>query len=224
MKRLCVAVLAVVTLALATTPAEAFGRRKKQCNDGCAPNCAPSCAPQVEVQWVEKTVTVYQKQWAEREETLTVNRVVPREVRVPMTRTVYVPTYENVKQTVTVMRQVPREVEREVTVCHMVSECVVDPCTGCTRTVCRPQTTVQRVRHTVMECVPTAQEVTARVCRMQPTEQKYEVTRIEYETRPEKVTRRVPYCVTVPVEQKVRVPVCVPVAPVCAAPAPAPCY
>src|SRR5262249_39170599 len=174
--------------------------------------CEASCAPAMQIQWVEKKVTCYRPQWQEGEVTCTINRPIPREVVTPVKCGVLVPERTQVKRTMVVCGAVPKEIERDVPVCRMVAECVTDPCTGCTRTVCRPVTTMQRVRCTVMQSVPEQKEITVPVCNWKPVEQTREVRRIVCDWKPETVTRKVSYCTMVPYETTVRVPVCVPVA------------
>src|SRR5438046_253033 len=88
----------VMGVALAPTSAQAFGHR----GDCGAPACTTSCAPPPQIQWVEKTVTCYRPVMRERQVAVTVNRVVPREVIVPVTRTVMVPETRHVQKTIAV--------------------------------------------------------------------------------------------------------------------------
>jgi hypothetical protein len=199
--------LTLLTLTTLAAPADAFGHRRRGCNDGCAPVCAPPPPPQV--QWVEKKVTCYRPEWREREVPCVINRVIPHEEVVPVKRMRMVPEWRDVKQTITVMQPVPREVVQNVTCCRMVPTCVTDPCTGCTRTVCKPETYVQQVKRVVMQCVPRQQEITTRMCSYKPVEETVQCRRIVCEVRKENVTRKERYCVMVPFQTTVKVPVCV---------------
>jgi hypothetical protein len=46
---------------------------------------------------------------------------------------------------------VEKTTEKEVPVTKMVEVCVVDPCTGCKRTECHPETVMQKVKCTTIE-------------------------------------------------------------------------
>lgn len=172
--------------------------------DGCA-TCAPTT-----VAWVDKTVTCLKPEWRERDVTCVVNRVVTREVIVPVRQVVMVPEFKDVQKTIIVPKLVAREIERDVITCRMVSSCVTDPCTGCTTTVCKPELVTQRVRCTVMDCVPEQKTIVVRVCCPKPVEQTVQCRKLICELKPETVTRREAYCVLVPHEVTVKVPVCVP--------------
>ena len=204
--------LALVTLALSAAPAEAFGLRRRGCNNCCAPCCTPCCSPCTTccapVQYVDKTVTCYRPEWKERDVSCTVNRIVPREEVVPVSRTVMVPEWKDVKSTVTVMKQVPREVVQNVTCCRMVQTCVVDPCTGCSRVCCKPESYTQQVKRMVMDCVPEQKDVTTKVCSYKPTVETIQCKRIVCETKPETVTRKERFCVMVAYQTTVKVPAC----------------
>jgi hypothetical protein len=222
MNRLAAIVLTIGFVAVTASPLLGCGHRR---GHGCASDCGgPGCGDmgdccQSQVSYVEQTVTAYRPEWREREVSYTVNRVVPRTVVTQQQCTVMIPVWTSQKQMRTVYTRVPRPIERQVTCCRMVPTCVTDPCTGCTRTVCQPQTFTQTVHSVVMECVPQQQEVTVPVCTMTAQQRTYEVRRVVCETVPEQVTRRVPYCVMVPYQTTVRVPVCTPMA----ACAPSPC-
>jgi hypothetical protein len=215
MNKLTLVGLVAVGLAVAASSAEARGLRR-----GCDASCAPACAPcpATTVVWQDREVTVNEIQWQEREVTVNVCRLVPREVVEKHTCTIMVPEYTPQKRTITVMTQQARPSVREVCRCVSVPVCVVDPCTGCTRTVCQRQTVREQVPCTVWECVPQQREVTVQVCSYKPVVKNWETKCIVCDrvVTPEK--RREKYCVTVPVKKMVKVAVCVP-AP-CVAPVP----
>lgn len=193
MKNACVMGAVALGLLVSAQPGEA--------GDCCAPTT---------VAWVEQTVTCLRPEWREREVTCVVNRVVLREVVVPVKRVVMVPEFKDVTKTIVVAKLVAREVERDVVSCRMVPASVTDPCTGCVVTVCKPETVVYRVKCTVMECVPEQRDVVVRICCPKPVEQIVQCCKLVCELKPETVTRRECYCVLVPHQVTVRVPVCVP--------------
>jgi hypothetical protein len=165
------------------------------------------------VTYVERTVTAYRPEWKERDASFTVNRIVPRAETVPVKTTVMVPEWIDQKQVVTTVNRVPKQIERPVTRCVTVPVDVTDPCTGCIRTVCRKETITEMVRCTVFECVPVQKEVTIKVCRMRPEEKTIQTTRVICETKLETIVRKERYCVMVPYQRTIKVPVCVPACP-----------
>jgi len=159
---------------------------------------------------VEQTVTCFKPEMRDREVTFTVFRPIPREVQREYKTTVMVPVYRDEKQTRLVPSYVPREVEREVAYCQMVPTTCIDPCTGCPVTVCKPQTVVQKYKMTVYDCVPKSVEVTVRVCSYKSEERTWRTKCFEYDFKEEKITRKQYYCVMVPYQSKVAVPVVCP--------------
>jgi hypothetical protein len=145
-----------------------------------------------------------------REVPCTINRIVVHTEVIPQKCTIMVPSWSEEKRTITVCNCVPRQVEREVCCCRMVPVSCTDPCTGCTYTCCKPETYTQKVTCTIMEQVPVQKEITVRVCHYHPEERSYNITRCVPECKPETVTRTVCYCVMVPYESKIKVPVCTP--------------
>jgi hypothetical protein len=159
---------------------------------------------------VERTVTCFRAEWREREVTCTVPRVTCRVEVTPQKYTALVPVWTDQKRVCTVPTLKPREVEREVTRCQLVPQTVTDPCTGCTYTVCKAVSHVHKVRCTVWDCVPEQREFTVRVCSYRPEERTRECRRLVYDCQPVTVVRKERYCVMVPYEVKVKVPVCCP--------------
>jgi hypothetical protein len=191
--------MAVVALALAAGPVRAGWW------------CTSYCPPPVCVTYVEKEVTCFRPVVREREVPCVVNRPVFHTETVKQTCTILVPEYHNEKRVVTYFRSVPREIECEALRCRAIPVTVCDPCTGCQYTTCRYETYVEKVKRTVLECVPEPREITVRVCSYRPQEMTYDVRRVVCEWKTETVVRKQYYCEMVPYQTTVRVPVCVPV-------------
>lgn len=214
MKKVAVIAIAFAVLSLAAAPAQAWGCHRgghsSCCHSGyhydCGACCTPCCTPCVT--WVDKTVTCYRQEMRVREVPCTINRVVLRTEVVPQTYTVCVPHWREEKRTITVCTCVPRQVERHVTCCRMVPVCCADPCTGCTYTCCKPETYVQTVTCTIMEQVPVQKQIAVRVCSYHPEQRTCNVTRCIPECKTETVMRKECYCVCVPYQVTVKVPVC----------------
>jgi len=237
MRKLMVAGLLLAGLCAFATPAQAHGRRHGGCGgceSDCAAPCAAPCAPAAP-QFVEKVVTCYRTEWKEREVTCTVNRMVPREVVNKHTYTVCVPVWTEEKRTITEYKSVAKVVEKEVTVCHRVP--VETPCgdcggcggcdDGCGRrhhrlrghrgscggcggceTPCNIVTEVKKVPCTVYECVPVKRDIMVKVCHTKQEQKTVETKCTVWECKPEVVKKKVPYCVQVPYQTTVKVPVC----------------
>jgi hypothetical protein len=214
MRKLVLASLALAGLVSLSPPVLASH------HGGCAVDCcAPVCAP-VSCAYAEQAVTCYRPEWHERQVQETVNRLAQHEVTenvtvtecVPVwteekrTCTVYhevprdvvsnvvecVPVWAEQKQMVTEYHQVPHQVTHQVTCTRMVPTCCVDPCTGCSFTVCRPECYTQNVTATVWECVPSQHEVTVKVCHM--TQQTHQVHSTVYECVPSQQEATVRVC------------------------------
>jgi hypothetical protein len=155
--------------------------------------------------------------------------MVPDKIKVLVPITVQEPRVINV------CRAEPFEVVRDVVTCRSVPVCCVDPCTGCTYTTCRLEQVVQKVKCVQYRTVTEQQKIMVNVCRMQEQVRDIQVCKLvpkqimvdvcTYQTKEEvvNVTRCVPYtyteeqvvtrrfCVMVPYQATVRVPVCTPV-------------
>lgn len=218
MKKFVVVAVALAALSLAAAPAQACHRGGSccesgcnygcnyGCGSGCGACCTPCCAPQVS--YVEQTVTCYRQEMRQRQVPCTVNRVVVHTEVVPQTYTVCVPTWHEERRTITVCTCVPRQIERQVCCTRMVPVCVTDPCTGCTHTCCKPECYTQTVTCTVMEQVPVQKEISVRVCSYHQEQRTCNVTRCVPECKTETVMRTECYCVCVPYQVTVKVPVC----------------
>src|SRR5262249_2229265 len=133
---------------------------------------------------------------------------------------VNVPVITQQKQLQTFYTCVPQEVVRQVPVCRMVPTSVVDPCTGCTKTVCQPVSELRQVRSVVMQSLPQTREVMVNVCNYQtemrqgrrvvyhmvPQTREVMVNVCNYQTETRQGTRTV--CEMVPQTREVMVNVC----------------
>lgn len=195
MKHLLLTVTALVGLATAA-PARAdwFG-----C-DSCCSTC---------VAWCDKVCTIYKTQVCERDVPCTINRVCHRVEVCPHQYTVMVPVWTNQKRCCTVQVKVPRCVECDVVTCCTVPVQCCDPCTGCCYTVCKEVPCVQKVQRTVWECVPVQKEYMVKVCSYVPKVCTYETRKVVCELKPETIIKKERYCVLVPCQVHVKVPVLV---------------
>jgi hypothetical protein len=123
-------------------------------------------------------ITSMVKRWV-----TTYNRV-PRQVTYNVTSCRMVPVTTNVQRMVTTYQRVPRQVTYNVTCCQLVPVTCVDPCTGCSHTVCRPQYSTQAVTATVWECVPATHAVTVPVTTYQAQPYTQPVTTTVWECVP----------------------------------------
>jgi hypothetical protein len=179
---------------------------------GCA---TPAAAAPACVAYEEKTMTCYKPEFHEREEKCVEDKVVLTPHVTTEKYTVLIPTFKEGKHVCTVTTHVPHDTFHEETRCRLVPQCITDPCTGCTVTVCRPEIHVETVRCTTWDYVPVQKEVTEQVCvGCRPEERTRECVTVTCEHHPETVVKKVNYCIMVPYKVKVKVPVC-PAAPSC---------
>jgi len=227
------------------------------------------------VSYVEQVRTGYRPVMRSREVEVVVNRLVTKPVeekfnyneyetittpekrsvthyrcvteQVPYTFNVQVPVYTPTKVKQTFYTCVPTPVVENVPVCVTVPCPMVDPCTGCTYTVCQRVTVMKPVTRTVMKMVPQEREVVVQQVSWKTQEQKsfrlvskmvsevhhFTVNVVSYKAVPKVGTRTYYVCETVPTKTRVtqtycelqqyqytvQVPVCTPIMP----PAPAPC-
>jgi hypothetical protein len=167
------------------------------------------------VSYRTETVTCYRTEWREQQVPIQVQRVSCRtEVdKVPIT--VQVPQYfdQTVKTYYTV--RVPRVIVRDVSRCVLVPVTSVDPCTGCCYTTCCPQWITQQVSCTVYDCVQQSRDVVVKACRLVPEQRVIDRVRYVPVTTTETVMTCRRYCVQVPYQVQVCVPVLVPCCPSC---------
>jgi hypothetical protein len=207
MKMFSVTGLACLGLALLAAPVQAWGWRHRDSGSADCGTC---------VVYVEKKVTCLKPIWKEKEVPVTVTRVVCKTVVEKVKQRILVPEYKDVVQTRMVNTLVPRVVERDVPTCRTVPITCVDPCTGCTYTVCKRETVLVKVQQTVCDCLPVKKEFTVKVCSYREAVREVDVPRLVPETVKQVVITRQRYCEWLPFETVVRVPVRVPCQPVCA--------
>ena len=210
MKRFALVCLTACLLMMAAAPVQAFGCHRRGgncCESSCCSSCETTACCQPSVTYVDKVVTCYKPEWKERDVTCTVNRMVSKVVVTPVTQNICVPVWTEQKQMQTCYTQVPRQVEKEICCCRRVPVCCTDPCTGCTRRCCQTETFTQKVTCTVYDCVPVQKEVTVKVCSYKTEQRTVECRRVVCECVPETVTRKERYCVMVPYQTTVKVPV-----------------
>lgn len=155
-------------------------------------------------------VTCYRQEVREEPICYTVDHWVCRNVIDKVPCKVMVPHWVDEPREQICYRHVPRVIQRQVVRCCMVPVCCVDPCTGCPYVCMQPQTYVECVPCTIMECVPERQVVNVKVCRMVPQDSWTERCRQVWENHPRQVQSCRRYCVTVPYQTTVCVPVLVP--------------
>jgi len=152
-------------------------------------------------------------------ETRTVTQYTPTSRVVEYTYNVMVPETVQRKVLSTTFQCVPKQVSVSVPVCRMVPVQCTDSCGNC-YTSCRPVVEYQQCTRTIVERIPTTQEVTVNevvcraearkgqrtVCEMVPSQQQVTVPVTRMTTQQQMVKRVV--CEMVPQQQEVMVNVC----------------
>jgi hypothetical protein len=189
---------------------------------GLAPQ-APACYPdlsccQPHVTWVDQIVTCYRTETRTRVVPCTVPKTVCREETVVQKYWVNVPEWGEQKRTVWVYKEVCKPVEREVTgalplppaPCPTWSDsCCGHHCDICDNRV--PAVCKQKIACLEPEVATEKVEFVEKVCSYRAEERTALCTRQVVETVPETVLREENYCVTVPYQVTIKVPVCAPV-------------
>jgi hypothetical protein len=98
--------------------------------------------------------------------------------QVPYTYTVCVPRMEQQMRTVNRVVCEPQTVTEMRCVCRRVPETVCDPCTGCTRTVCRTVTEMVPCTKTIMVRRCVQEQCPVQVCRMIPEQRQGHANRL----------------------------------------------
>jgi hypothetical protein len=158
-------------------------------------------------------VTCYRPEWKEEKVKCVVNKMYCRAVEETVKCTVMVPKWVDVKETCVYLVPVPKTVDRVVVSCRMVPETTTDPCTGCTYTCYKPQEFKETVKCTVWDCKRESREVVRKVCTYEAQTRDVKQRRIIPECRQETVDSVRRYCVMVPHQVTVKVPVCTPCCP-----------
>lgn len=203
MKKVLFGGLALLGLVLTCGSAEARGWGRR-CSTPVY--CEPACPPMA-VTWVDKVVTAYKPVWHERDVPVVYRKPNYKDVVKDHKAMVMVPYWEDEKRTLTWYEHQPRQVEREVTRCHMVPVTCVDPCTGCTYTVCRPSYSTHKVKVIVYDCVKKEKDVMVKVCKYKQEEKTWKTTHTVCEWETVKTTRKERYCTMEPYQTTVKVPV-----------------
>jgi hypothetical protein len=122
--------------------------------------------------------------------------LVPELVPVPQIKKMCIP------------RLVPRQVVTEVCRNKYVMERVIDPCTGCAKTVCKTVPEVKTVVQTVYDVETVEQEVPVTTYDLRTLEKERPVAHLVGETKPMDIVRRSYSLELVPYQVKVKIPVC----------------
>jgi hypothetical protein len=173
----------------------------------------PCCQPCYTVKWVDQPVTCQKMEWRVRDVPCEVMKPVCRqEVRV-VQRCVVVPEWRDELRSCTTYKLQPRVVTRDVCRTVLVPVCVVDPCTGCAHTACKPQTVVEQQHCTVYDTVPVTTQVPVKVCHYRTEKRDFQVTCLRQDWQKEVVMKKEAYCVPVTYTTTRKVPVLVPCCP-----------
>jgi hypothetical protein len=207
MKKLILAILAMAGWSLLGTAGWAGDCGGHGCGEGACGAPAAPCTKMACV-YVDQPCIRYRPEWHEREVQVTVNKLTQHEVTEHQTVCVNIPVYSEQVKFRTVCVQVPREVCHNVTCTRMVEKCEVDPCTGCKKKVCCPETYVKQVKTVVMEKVQKQEAYTEKVCTYRQEQQTVEIKHMVCELVPTVETRKENYCTMVPYATTVRVPTC----------------
>jgi len=181
----------------------------------CQP--VPTC-----VKWCEKTVTCYRQEWHTKQVPTTLWRKQQRIIEVPCRYTVHVPRPVMEKQCEVYYKQVLKPVCFEVAKTKSVPYTEKDPCTGCCKTCYKMVCYTEKVCSTVSHVVPEIRECLVEVNHFIPQDHDYTSRHHVTIDHPETILHTVRYCVMIPYEKKVLVPVHVPCCEQPAAPACAP--
>jgi hypothetical protein len=174
---------------------------------------AQSCPPGCKVVWVEQQVTCQKLEWRSKDVTCEVMKPVYREEERTVFRDVIMPEWKDETRDVTTCTLKPRQEVREVARLVNVPCTVVDPCTGCAYTSCKPQMVVEKVCSTVYDQVTETMKVPVKVCHYKTETRKFKETLIHTEWKKVTTTHKEYYCVPVLVTTTQKVPVIVPDCP-----------
>ena len=169
----------------------------------------PGC-PAYTVSYQPCVVTTYRPEWREEKVNVTVDHWTSRIVVDKVNVKSWVPRWEDEKQVHVSYRYDPKVVQQDVVRCNWIAVCFLDPCTGCPYTTWQPKTYVERINVTVHEAVPVQTVVPVKVCRWALQDQVVDCQRVVWDNNPQQVVSVRRYCVMVPHQTTVAVPVCTP--------------
>jgi hypothetical protein len=180
---------------------------------GVAGAQGPGCPPGCKVVWVDQPVTCQKLEWHSKDVTCEVMKPVYREEVRTVARDVVVPEWKDETRDVTTCTLKPRQVVSEVSRLVNVPVTVVDPCTGCAYTSCKPQMVVEKVCSTVYDPVTVTTKVPVKVCHYKTEKRNFKETLIHTDWKRVTTTHKEYYCVPVLVTTTQKVPVVVPDCP-----------
>jgi hypothetical protein len=191
-----------------------FGGEPPPCDKPACPP-APAPCPPPPIVWEEKTITMYRPELKAHDVKDQVDQLylhpesckekyeVPELVPVPQTKKVCIP------------KLVPHEIVREVCCIRTIAEKVIDPCTGCAKTVLKTVPDVKKVVQTVFDIETVEQEVPITMYCLKTEVKEREVAHLIGEIKPMDIVRRSYSLELVPFQVKVKVPVCPEPSPQC---------
>jgi hypothetical protein len=191
--------LALLVLGLASSGANAYWPVYYPPGDCCAPTCC--------VSYQTCVVTTYRPEWREEKVPIVVQKVNYRQEVVKVKVIVGVPQEFAQKVTSCYYVPVPKVVVQDVWDCTWVPVTLCDPCTGCPYVSCCPQWVTRKVAYTVCDYQLRSREDVVKVVCMVPQERIVDQARlVPVVTQEQAVTVR-RYCVMVPCQTTVTIPV-----------------
>jgi hypothetical protein len=154
-----------------------------------------------------RQVVCHRPEWREEKVPCVVRTVHWRREVTPVKTQVMVPKLVDQVVRTAYYTPVPREVEREVTRCVLVPVVITDPCTGCSFTTCCPQWIRERVRCVEYDVRKDERDVNVKVCKWFPEDRVFDQVRFIPEVRETQSWTVRRYCVMVPHQTTVCVPV-----------------
>ncbi len=180
---------------------------------GLANAQGPGCPPGCKVVWIDQPVTCQKMEWRSKDVVCEVMKPVYREEVRTLTRDVVVPEWKDEMREFTTCTLKPRQEVREVSRVVLVPCTVVDPCTGCPYTSCKPYMVVDKVCSTVYDRVLETTKVPVKVCGYRTEKRAFTETLIHCDWKKETTTHKEYYCVPVLVTTTRKVAVIVPDCP-----------
>ena len=170
----------------------------------CCP--PPPCC----VAYTTQSITCYRPEWRQEKIPITIQKVSYRAETTKVKVTEYVPQWFDQKVQTAYCVPVPKVVSWDATSCVMIPVVMFDPCTCCCYMSCYPQWITRKVQCTVYEAQMRTREDVVKVCRMVPQERQVDQTRMipQYTQEQSYCVRN--YCVMVPYQSSITVPVYLP--------------